>query len=327
MKNGKELRSEIWSWLSDSSRGGELGQLFVIFLARCRLRYRTVKMIESKTARGAAIVLVITLIGYLIQKEEGIPWQETIFENLESIALGSAGLIFLVEIKDRQKRDHYEAWQVINSAQGQSGSGGRVKALEDLCKASVYLDGVAAPRADLSGINLRDSMLRRANFRKATLRKANLQGANLVEANLQEANLNGANLQGARLLFTNLQGADLLRASLRGAILQGADLQGANLSCIELQGASLVEANLRGTILLSADLRDTKGLTQDLLTGENSPLLCNSLLPENLAFEGSQDRDCSKIPAVLAEMSNGGFPSVDMARIFVDAARRTKQRE
>src|SRR5215469_2167276 len=36
------------------------------------------------------------------------------------------------EAGDRQKQKHYQAWQVINTAQGKGGSGGRIEALQEL---------------------------------------------------------------------------------------------------------------------------------------------------------------------------------------------------
>ena len=38
---------------------------------------------------------------------------------------------YLWEIPERQKLEHYQAWEIINSAQGLSISGGRVDALQD----------------------------------------------------------------------------------------------------------------------------------------------------------------------------------------------------
>jgi len=131
-------------------------------------------------------------------------WVKVLFDNAEPIAIAAAAAVFLLESPDRRKAEQYEAWQVINSAMGQTGSGGRIQALEDLNKDGVDLAGVAVPRADLSGIDLSYGNLIRTNFKKAKLNSANPQGAYLVYANLQEAELLCADLHGA-----NLHGADL----------------------------------------------------------------------------------------------------------------------
>ncbi|EKU97035.1 putative low-complexity protein [Leptolyngbya sp. PCC 7375] len=250
LKGGAKFRQELWDWLSDYSKGGELGQYFISFFRR-RIRHRNgfCKSLDFRTMRCAAIVLVITFLGLLIQDDVKIPWYETIFENLESIALGAAGIIFLFEIRERQKREHYEAWRVINSAQGQPGSGGRIQALEDLNRDGVNLEGVAAPRADLSGINLRGANLKRANFKKTQLDKAHLEGANLEGSNLKGAYLQGANLEGAYLRGANLEGAYLRGANLKGAYLQEANLKGACLYSADLEGANLWHAFLEEAVL------------------------------------------------------------------------------
>jgi len=106
---------------------------------------------------------------------------------------------YFKEAPIRKKQEHYQAWQMINSAIEQEGSGGRIDALQDLNKDKVSLKGLTAKKAYLIGIILK----------KADLQEANLQEAKLQEAKLQEAYLQGANLQQANLMGANLQGADL----------------------------------------------------------------------------------------------------------------------
>jgi len=71
--------------------------------------------------------------------------------------------------EDRQKAKHYQAWQVINLAQGKTGSGGRKDALQDLNADGVSLAGVDISNATLRGINLEHANLREANFSRAHL--------------------------------------------------------------------------------------------------------------------------------------------------------------
>jgi uncharacterized protein (DUF433 family) len=150
--------------------------------------------------------------------------------------LGNLGLIFaaLTYIgleKQRREAQVYLAWQTITSAQGQSGNGGRVLALEFLnaspganwrlhfpwiCVSEDWLCSKWASES-LDGVDLA----------KAYLAKIQLPGASLAEANLQEAVLWEANLQRAKLREANLQGAKLGGADLREAKLDGANLQGA----------------------------------------------------------------------------------------------------
>ena len=123
--------------------------------------------------------------------------------------------------KVARKAADYQAWQVINSAQGKGGSGGRIDALADLNRNGVSLAGVR-----LDGAWLEDVKLPRAELRFASLRGTNLQGADLKEANLESADLSDAILLGADLQGAHLKGATFTNAQLATADLRGADLTG-----------------------------------------------------------------------------------------------------
>ena len=49
-----------------------------------------------------------------------------LFDNIESFSILVGSILFVLNIPEQHKRSQYEAWQVINSAKGQKGSGGRV---------------------------------------------------------------------------------------------------------------------------------------------------------------------------------------------------------
>src|SRR5262245_40860323 len=118
------------------------------------------------------------------------------------------------------KAANYQAWQVVNTAMGKGGSGGRIDALQDLVRNGVSLAGVQLDGAWLEGL-----VLPRADLRRATLRHANLRGADLRGANLEHADLTGADLTGA-----NLAGARLKEALVHDAVAMTADFRGADLS-------------------------------------------------------------------------------------------------
>ena len=124
------------------------------------------------------------------------------------------------------KASNYQAWAVVNSAQGKGGSGGRVDALRDLNRNGVSLAGVKLDGAWLEGVELRGAKLTRAGLRDANLSGASFQEANLEGADLTDANLTGANLAGAFLKGADFSGARLGTADLRGADLT--DIRGWN---------------------------------------------------------------------------------------------------
>ena len=173
---------------------------------------------------------------------------------------------YFYEIPEREKQKQYQAWQVINSAQGKGGSGGRIQALEELNEDEVSLRGIDLFRAyldsiDLQGADLAMADLSKANLSKAKLKRVNLFRADLIEAELRETKLGGAcltkaDLTGAVLLLADLREADLLGANLARANLRGADLKEAKLKETDLRGADLTEADLGGADLGGADLRE-----------------------------------------------------------------------
>lgn len=251
---------------------------------------------------GFILVIIIILVGTI--------WRDSTLSDLDlqkwagvaSLFQGGVGFLILAPIiwavvkyrqvaEDQRKAKHYQAWQAISDAQGKSGSGGRIDALQDLHKDGVILAGVdLSGGAYLAEIQLPGAWMGKANLKGALLFRANLKGALIPESNLQEARLESANLQEADLIKANLQDADLVCANLQGAFLkesnlQEADLYGANLQRAylvhaELQGADLRRANLEGAYLNFADFSSTRNLTREqiLSAGDRE----GAKLPEHL---------------------------------------------
>ena len=174
-----------------------------------------------------------------------------LLEYLGSFSILFAAILYFAGSSDRLRQKHYQAWQVINTAQGKGGNGGRIDALEELNRDRVSLIGVNASDAYLQGLRLERAQARRASFAAADLREADFHLANLADAdfhdtNLREANLRGANLAGASLEEADLAGADLAGADLEDANLNGADLRGANLDHVKnwQQIKSMAKANI-----------------------------------------------------------------------------------
>ncbi|MDJ0648819.1 MAG: pentapeptide repeat-containing protein [Xenococcaceae cyanobacterium MO_188.B19] len=209
------------------------------------------------------------------------------------------GLVaFMVADEQRRKSEIYQAWQVVSTAHGQKGNGGRIDALEFLnTRPLVFpwvgltwdkrekqwllgwrgeqqtLRGLEVPYAHLKSIDLSYANLQQSNLTGADLTEADLKGADFREANLKEANLRGADLKGADLEGTNLAGANLSQANLASAFLWGANLKGVDLSEANLASAFLWGANLRGVDLSEANLvgADLEGakLSSAILVGAN----------------------------------------------------------
>ncbi|HUD48542.1 MAG TPA: pentapeptide repeat-containing protein [Candidatus Baltobacteraceae bacterium] len=157
-----------------------------------------------------------------------------LLEYLGSFSILFGVIFYFAGASDRLKQKHYQAWQVINTAEGKGGNGGRIDALQELNKDRISLIGVNVAGAYLEGLRLENAEARRANFNSADLRRASFKQASLEDAALGWANLRGADLRACNLADSQLDDADLTGASLAGADLSQASLERADLTGADL---------------------------------------------------------------------------------------------
>ena len=175
-----------------------------------------------------------------------------VIESLSTFSVLVVVVFYFADSGNRIKQRHYQAWQVINTAQGKGGSGGRIEALQELNHDNVPLIGVDAGGAFLMGINLRGARLSRCTLQSSDLRNSDLANADLTFCNLRSANFRGSSLDRAQMQDTDLTGADLNGSSLSGATLNRADLTRTDLRNADLsrvawqQVASFHLANVWG---------------------------------------------------------------------------------
>jgi Pentapeptide repeats (8 copies) len=175
-----------------------------------------------------------------------------VLEYLGSFSILIGVIFWFAEAGERVQQRHYQAWQVINTAQGKGGSGGRIEALEELNRDRVSLTGVDVSSAFLQGLHLARAKLARANFESADLRNSDLRQADLTWADLHFANFRNANLERADLEHASLRDADLSDADLAGCRFDQADLSNADLHDTDLRGivwqgiAGVMNANISG---------------------------------------------------------------------------------
>jgi len=171
----------------------------------------------------------------------------------ETFSVLVALVVWVAEVGDRTQQRHYQAWQVINTAQGKGGNGGRIDALQELNADHVVLIGVDVAGAFLQNLRLDGAQLRRANFNVADLRNSHFHHAGLQDVEFTSANLRSADLRDADLMDADLTDADLTAANLRHADLRGTRLEKADLRRAELgdfrdweQIGSIHLANIHG---------------------------------------------------------------------------------
>jgi len=173
-------------------------------------------------------------------------------EYLSSFGVLIAVIFYFTESGDRLKQKHYQAWQVINTAQGKGGNGGRIDALQELNADRIPLVGVDLSGAFLQGVHLQSAHLARSNFSAADLRDSDLSSADMSDANLRSANcrnciLRNTDLERADLTDSDLADSDLTGADISGAMLANADLSNGNLADLKWRdNPNLKNANIFG---------------------------------------------------------------------------------
>ena len=204
-----------------------------------------------------------------------------VLEYVGTLSIFFAVVSYFAESGDRLKQKHYQAWQVINTAQGKGGAGGRIDALEELSKDGVPLVGVDVSDAFLQGVVLNDEDLDRSNFSSADVRGGSFRDTRLEFANLASANIRGGNFQ---------------KADLRNATMQDADLQGADLGNADLEGADLSRADLRNTDLRSIKWKMIANIKLANIYGvKNAPADFSSWALQKGAVSIESDAEWSKL--------------------------------
>lgn len=179
-----------------------------------------------------------------------------VLESLGTFSVLIAVVFYFADSGNRIKQRHYQAWQVINTAQGKGGSGGRIEALQELNHDHVPLIGVDAGSAFLQGINLRGARLSRCTFQSSDLRNSDLANADLTFCNLRSANFRGSTLD---------------RAQMQDADLTDVDLNGSNLSGVSLDRADLTRADLRNANLSQVVWQQIAGFHLANIWGVRNP--------------------------------------------------------
>ena len=175
-----------------------------------------------------------------------------VLEYLGSFSILIGVIFWFSESGDRIQQRHYQAWQVINTAQGKGGNGGRIDALQQLNADHIALTGVDVSSAFLQGLHLPHARLTRSNLSAADLRDSDLRFADLTWADLRYANFRNANLEHVVFDHANLHDSDLSSARLVAANFDQADLTNTDLHSADLQSiawqhlAAVLNANIAG---------------------------------------------------------------------------------
>jgi uncharacterized protein YjbI with pentapeptide repeats/hemoglobin-like flavoprotein len=244
------------------------------------------KLIDVFWKSPAWLVAIVFAVFFtvVIVTVDGDSFLGKVFGAADTISLVVALVLFVKEAPDRRKQFHYQAWSIIDAAQGAKVSYARILALQDLNEDSVSLRSLDAPGAKLVGINLSHADISKANLVESDLSNANLSYANLDNASLSQAKFTSANLSYAKLRFAGLSQANLSSANLNHANLICANLSHANLSGADLRDASLSGANLEGAYLTGANLKNAKVSDDEL----RKAFLEGAIMPDGSKYKSSE---------------------------------------
>ena len=160
-----------------------------------------------------------------------------VLEYVERLGILVVIAFYFADAGNRAKQKHFQAWQVINTAQGKGGSGGRVEALEELLEDKVSLIAVDVSDAVLLGVRLDKARLDRSNFHGVDARGASFQKSKMEFSDFTSANVRGGNFSRADLKNADLRDADLMGANFTEADLGETDFSGADLRKVDLSRA------------------------------------------------------------------------------------------
>ena len=252
----------------------------------------------------------------------------TILGRLGNLAIVVAVVAFVFGENVRRNNEVFSAWQTITSAHGQSGSGGRIKAIEFLNSRPLRFPWIGWTEKDLywdkREKRCKPKRLLGLRWERQPLiglsvpNRAYLAGIHLCDANLSNADLTTANLIGVKLNGANLSNANLEGASLTGANLTGANLSNVKLAGADLTGANLIETTIIGTkfINLKPDIENTHS-TEKTKANLESVILINAGLFEvnlkgiNLEKADLEGADLSNVSLEGANLYQANLVSVD----------------
>ncbi|HME12047.1 MAG TPA: pentapeptide repeat-containing protein [Candidatus Acidoferrum sp.] len=162
---------------------------------------------------------------------------------LSNLGVLVAVIFYFAEAGERRRQRHFQMWQVMNTAQGKGGSGGRIEALEELNRDRVSLVGVDVSGAFLRGVKLPKAELLRANFSSVDARNGDF-----TEADFSFAEMQSGNFRNGKFARAILRDADCAEGDFSGADFSGADLTRADFSNADLHDADLLDVQWKGIV-------------------------------------------------------------------------------
>jgi uncharacterized protein YjbI with pentapeptide repeats len=204
-----------------------------------------------------AIILILTIYVNLSEVKNLNSLLNILINNAGNIAIPVAVFIYFLEIGDRKEKKHYEAFQVIDSANGIETSYARFKAMQDLNNDNVSLRGIDVPNADLSGIELENVDLSSSDLQKVKFEKAILNGSNFHFSKLHEVDFSQCKLNNTDFTQATLINSKFFKTELYNAKMNTCILDGATINYCHFDGVSLCSSDLRRITANNSSLKNS----------------------------------------------------------------------
>ncbi len=158
--------------------------------------------------------------------------------------------------------------------------------------------------SDFSGADLQGANLSETLLNKAKFKRANLIQVNLSKANISEANFQQANLSSAKLIAVNGQYSQFKQASLTGADLTKSDFTSSNW-----QSANLGKSSAIGTKFIQSNLQQSNWQGADL---SQTDFTNSDLSSTDLSYSQLRAAKLQNVNLTNANLSYADLSSADL---------------
>ncbi len=181
-----------------------------------------------------------------------------VLEYLGKLSLLGALFVYIFSAGERReaannqkKAKQYQAWQMINSASGLAGDGGRKLALEDLNGDDVRLDGINLNNAVLHSVVLKCAIMKNGNLNNTDLSSANISLSTFYKATFLKSYSVGAWFRENSFIGAVAKQAVFINCHFKDSTFEGADLRGAEFADCEIKNSRFNFSDLRNATFSS----------------------------------------------------------------------------
>lgn len=160
-------------------------------------------------------------------------WIVRLGEILGKLTVFVALFLWIGEAGDRRIQQEHRAWSVLIAATGLAGNYGRIRALQELNREGVRLDGVNLSNGLLPDLKLDNANMSEVNFTHADISRASFRQSDLKRADFSNSDVKGVDFSNAELQCALFCSADMRPDRDGPVILTGSDVGYADFSNVK----------------------------------------------------------------------------------------------